>query len=220
MHIWYLHIRYLHIYGICTCDFSFWIQHRICYCDACTWPDFLITFMLNQSRSCLFYSFWGDKFVFREWMWVLGKVKVTVVSLHQTHHSRHYSKLFHKIMYYRKCKLYLVYFHVRFAASSFSWKKQSNLFYQENHEINKICIISKHIKQFFVILFLLIFLQILPFFSFVWPRKSFLLDKRLRYPVRKSDIMTEGIKCNDGNVQTHQSHFSRPPVANQLLLIW
>ena len=109
------------------------------------------------------------------------------------------------------CKLYLVYFNVRFAASSFSWKKQSNLFYQENHEINKICIISKHIKQFFVILFLLIFLQILPFFSFVWPRKSFLLDKRLRYPVRKSDIMTEGIKCNDGNVQTHQSHFSRPP---------
>ena len=80
------------------------------------------------------------------------------------------------------CKLYLVYFNVRFAASSFSWKKQSNLFYQENHEINKICIISKHIKQFFVILFLLIFLQIVPFFSFGWPRKSFLLDKRLRYP--------------------------------------
>ena len=115
-------------------------------------------------------------------MRVLGKVKMTVVSLHQTHHSRHYSKLFHKIMYYRKCKLYLVYFHVRFAASSFSWKKQSNLFYQENHEINKICIVSQHFKQFFVILFLLIFLQIVPFFCFGWPRKSFLLDKRLRSP--------------------------------------
>ena len=145
-------------------------------------------------------------------MRVLGKVKVTVVSLHQTHHSRHYSKLFHKIMYYRKCKLYLVYFHVRFAASSFSWKKQSNLFYQENHEINKICIVSWHFKQFFVILFLLIFLQIVPFFSFGWPRKSFSLGQKVAVSRWGSLILWRGgIKCNDGNVQTHQSHFSRPP---------
>ena len=63
-YIWYMylhmHIRYLHIYDLCTCDFSFLIQYRICYCDVSTWPDFVITFMLNWSRSCLFYSFWGE----------------------------------------------------------------------------------------------------------------------------------------------------------------
>ena len=58
-------------------------------------------------------------------------------------------------------------------------------------------------------------------FSFGWPRKSFSLWQKVAVSRWGSLILwREGIKCNDGNVQTHQSHFSRPLVANQLLLIW
>ena len=125
--------------------------------------------MLNQSRSCLFYSFWGNKFVFREWIRMLGKVKVTVVSLLQTHHLGHYSKLFHKIMFYRKCLANLL------GVFSFSLcrvfllvKETIKSFFSRKTMISIKSAQFQNISSFeqFFILFLHIFLHIVPFFSF------------------------------------------------------
>ena len=189
------------IYDNCICvinalvTFNVWIQCRICYCDAHTWPDFLITFMLlNQSWSCLFYSFWGDKFVFREWMRMSGKVKVTVVSLHQTHHSRHYSKLFHKIIYYRKCLANCTWCIFIFALPRLPSRERNN----------KIFFSRKTMRSIKFAQFQYIssnsFLACLPSFSsdcvvfFFWlaKKKFFSWTKGCGIPVRKSDIMTVG----------------------------
>ena len=156
---------------------------------------------------------------------MLGKVKVTPVSLHQTHHSRHYSKLIHKIMYYRKCLAnctWCIFMFALLCLPSRERNKQTKnsrktMRSKKSAQFQQI----SSFEQFFFILFPHILIQIVPFFFFWLAKKKFSLGQKVVVSRWGSLILwREGIKCNDGNVQTHQSHFSRPLVANQLLLIW
>ena len=126
----------------------------------------------------------GEKFVFRKWMRVLGKVKMTVVSLHQTHHSRHYSKLFHKIMYYRKCFANCTWCIFIFALLCLPSRERNNQIFFSRKTMRSIKYAQfRYISSNSFLSFLSsFFFRLCRFFLLASQEKVFLLDKRLRYP--------------------------------------